>query len=373
MRIKFKLLLILLVFPIALIAQSSPADSSSVAKGKKVRKIIIPTIKYNNSFKAIFGFIATGLYALNRSDSISPPSSSTLMGNYSTNDTWFGVQANKFYFKEDTYRSRAAIGLGSINFQTYAEFGDLIEGIPPGILPLPLPEEGGFIDYNTKFQFVFIDFKARVYKKLYLGINLIYSHSTTDFDAALIPDEEVNLFGFGVATEYDTRDNQFMPGTGFNGRFNTMTFLEGLGSSSDYSNINLEYNHYFPQGDRNTILLRFFGQAAMGQVPFSGKNVVGRDDLRGYSNGKYRANQVYDIQSEYRHWFAKRWGYVAFGGVATAINDASDFSFDNLLPAVGGGIRFLAIPSSRISVGMDLAVGKDDWGVYFRIGEAFTR
>jgi len=26
-----------------------------------------------------------------------------------------------------------------------------------------------------------------------------------------------------------------------------------------------------------------------------------------------------------------------------------------------------------MSIGMDVAVGKDDWGLYFRIGEAFTR
>ncbi len=31
------------------------------------------------------------------------------------------------------------------------------------------------------------------------------------------------------------------------------------------------------------------------------------------------------------------------------------------------------IPSSTSSIGMDVAVGKDDWGLYFRIGEAFTR
>ena len=83
-----------------------------------------------------------------------------------------------------------------------------------------------------------------------------------------------------------TRDNQFMPLNGFNGKFNTMTFLESLGSSSNYTNINIEYNKYFPQGERNTILLRLYGQAAVGDVPFAGQNVVGRDDLRGYSNGK---------------------------------------------------------------------------------------
>ncbi|MCA0931614.1 BamA/TamA family outer membrane protein [Lutimonas saemankumensis] len=340
---------------------------------KKFKKVIIPTVTYNNSFGAIFGFMASGFYKLNGNDSISPESSSALIGAYSTNDTWYLVQANKFYFKEDKFRSKLVGGLGSVNFQTYLDWGDIIGSLPPNIIPIPPPGDGFFIDYNTRFQFIYLDFLVRTYKRLYLGGNLVYSHSLTEFDLPGNPKEDLDLFGFGFSSEYDTRDNQFMPLNGFNGKFNTMTFLESLGSSSNYTNINLEYNKYFPQGERNTILLRLYGQAAVGDVPFAGQNVVGRDDLRGYSNGKYRANQVYDIQSEYRHWFAKRWGYVAFGGVATAINDASDLSFDNLLPAVGGGIRFLAIPSSKISVGMDVAVGKDDWGLYFRIGEAFTR
>ncbi|MGI9533302.1 BamA/TamA family outer membrane protein [Lutimonas sp.] len=368
------LFLFLFLLPFLLFAQETSNDTIEATKPpKKVKKVIIPTITYNNSFKAIFGFMASGFYKLNASDTISPESSSTLIGNYSTNNSWFVVQANKFYIKEDKYRSKLAGGFGSVNFQTFVDWSDIIGGLPPGIIPVPPPGDGVFVDYNTQFQFLYLDFLARVYKKLYIGGNLVYSHALTEFDAIGNPSEDVHLFGFGFSSEYDTRNNQFMPLNGFNGKFNTMTFLESLGSTSTYTNINLEYNKYFPQGERNTIVLRAYGQAAIGDVPFAGQNVVGRDDLRGYSNGKYRANQVYDVQSEYRHWFAKRWGYVAFGGVATAINDASDLSFDNLLPAVGGGIRFLAIPSSKISVGMDVAVGKDDWGLYFRIGEAFTR
>ena len=368
------LALIFIIFPMLIFSQEPVKDTvNSVKTAKKVKKIIIPTLTYNNSFKAIIGFMASGFYKLNANDTISPESSSTLIGAYSTNDTWYGVQANKFYIKEDKFRSKLVGGFGSVNFQTFVDWSDIIGGLPPGIIPVPPPEDGVFVGYNTKFQFVYLDFLARVYKKLYVGANLVYSHALTEFDAPGIPGEEVNLFGFGFASEYDTRSNQFMPLSGFNGKFSTMSFLESLGSSSNYTNINIEYNKYFPQGERNTIVLRAYGQTAIGDVPFAGQNVVGRDDLRGYSNGKYRANQVYDVQSEYRHWFAKRWGYVAFGGVATAINNSSDLSFDNLLPAVGGGIRFLAIPSSNISVGMDVAVGKDDWGLYFRIGEAFTR
>lgn len=371
---KSKILILLLIGTSILWAQQGSQDTlGGKQKAKKVKKVIIPTVTYNNSFKVMVGFMASGFYKLNSKDTLSPESSSALIGTYSGNDTWYLVQANKFYFKEDNFRSKVIGGLGSINFQTFLDWSTIIGGLPPGIIPVPPPGEGVFIDYNTQFQFIYLDFMARVYKKLYVGGNLVYSHAKTSFESVLIPDETVNLFGFGLTTEYDTRNNQFMPLNGFNGKFNTMTFLESLGSSSNYSNINIEYNKYFPQGERNTILLRVYGQAAVGDVPFAGQNIVGRDDLRGYSNGKYRGNQVYNVQSSYRHWFAERWGYVAFGGVATAINDASDLSFDNLLPAVGGGIRFLAIPSSNISIGMDLAVGKDDWGLYFRIGEAFTR
>jgi hypothetical protein len=343
-----------------------------IKKDKKIKTVLIPTVTYNNSFKTVFGAMASGFYHINKADTISPISSSSLIGTYSLNDTWYLIQPNKFYFKENKFRSKVVVGTGSINFQTYFDWGDVIGNLPPGIFPEP-PAEGAFIDYNNRFYFLFADFLVNVYKQLYLGANIIYSHSKTTFDVPTSPSDSQNLLGFGFSSEFDTRNDQFQPITGFNAKLITTSFLESLGSTSNYSNINFEYNRYLQQGERNTLLVRAYGQIATGEVPFAAQNVVGRDDLRGYSNGKFRANQVYDIQAEYRHWFAPRWGYVAFGGIATAINGASDLNFDNALPAVGAGVRFLAIPSSKINIGVDLAVGREDWGVYFRIGEAFTR
>lgn len=343
---------------------------------KRFNTVIIPTISYNNSFKTSFGAMAAAFYKLNRKDTISPLSSSMLIGSYSTNNTWFAVQVNKFYFKEDKFRSKVVAGSGGINFQTFVDFGDILDNIPPNVITpvLPeLPEDGVFVDYNTNLYFIYTDFIVNIVDRLYAGLNIIYTQSTTTFDLPSDPSDTQKLFGFGLTSEYDTRDSQTLPITGFKGKLNTTSFLESLGSTSNYTNITLEYNKFFQQGERNTLLLRLYGQAAVGDVPFAGQNVVGRDDLRGYSNGKYRANQVYDIQTEYRHWFAKKWGYVAFGGLATAINDASEISIDNTLPALGAGIRYLAIPKSKITVGMDIAAGKDDWGIYFRIGEAFGR
>ena len=305
-------------------------------------------------------------------DTISPESISMFIASYSTNKTWFAIIPNKFYLKEDKYRSIFVAGVGNVNFQTYLDWGNIFNNLP--INPPPIFEEvGTFIDYSTKFEFVYTNFTVNIYDRLYLGLNFMYAHTNTTFDINENLSDSQDLFGFGLSSEYDKRDSQMLPITGFNSKLFTNTFLESLGSTTNYTNITFEYNNYFKQGELNTLLLRAYAQAAFGDVPFAGQNVVGMDDLRGYSNGKFRANQVYDLQSEYRHWLSDKWGYVAFGGMATAIDKASELSFEKLLPAVGVGVRFMAIPSSKISVGIDVAAGKDDWGVYFRIGEAFGR
>ena len=63
---------------------------------------------------------------------------------------------------------------------------------------------------------------------------------------------------------------------------------------------------------------------------------------------------------------------VAFGGLGIATDDLHGTNYSGVLPSIGTGIRFKAIESKDINIGMDVALGKDDWGLYFRIGEAFT-
>ena len=352
--------------------QHKKPDSITVHKKEKDKKFVgIPTINYSNSFGATFGAFGMLYYDVKKTDTISPLSSSGFIGSYSANDTWFVVQINKFYLKEDKLRIKTAIGGGSINFQTYVDWPLGIEGFTD--LPTVVEENGEFVDYNTTKQFVYFELLRKVYQNLYIGGRAVYSHAYTEFELDFVPTEELSQFGIGFSSEFDSRDSQFSPKKGNHANIKTLTFSEKLGSTNGYTRINLVYNHYFPMKDRNTLLTRFYSNISTGDVPFAGQNVVGRDDLRGYSNGKYRGEQVYSTQAEYRHWFSEKWGYVAFGGVATAINDASDLQIGSLLPAVGAGIRFLAIPSKKISIGIDVAVGKDDWGLYFRIGEAFTR
>jgi len=98
-----------------------------------------------------------------------------------------------------------------------------------------------------------------------------------------------------------------------------------------------------------------------------------QDDIRGYTKGRYRENQVYALQAEYRHRFQNKFGAVAFLGLATAVETISDLDNAPLLAGGGVGVRYMVIEKMRINIGLDAAVGKDDWGVYFRIGESFGR
>jgi len=336
--------------------------------GKKVDYAFIPMLSYNNSFGGQIGLMANGFFDIDKADTISPASMVGGFGFYFTNKTFFTGLINKNYFGEDKWRTKSVLVYGNIEFQTYLD-------LPGFVGPITgFDNDGIFVDYNTKIALVYFSGIREIIRHWYGGVQVSYSKSVTDFITGEIPipTETEHLFGFGLVSEYDTRDNVMNPYFGMNAKLGTTSYLESLGSSSQYHRIELELNKYFNLNKKSVILGRIYGIASMGDVPFSGQNVVGRDDMRGYSNGRYRANQVYNIQTEYRWNFYKKWGMVAFGGLGVATDDFKGKNYSGILPSIGTGIRFKAIESRNINIGVDVAKGKNDWGLYFRIGESFT-
>ncbi len=350
---------IFLIFSnISLIAQTK---NDSV---KRINYAAIPMLNYNPSFGFSLGAMANAYYRMNIGDTISPSSSTGVFGTYTSNKSYFAAVFQKFYLQQDRWRITLAAGAGNLNFQYWQD--------------LPVAA-GQFIDFSTEATFAMAKIERKVYKKLYAGVHGTYTMAKTEFDVPdFFPDslrfDERNMNNLGYLLNYDLRDHHMNPYSGYNISFKATYYRKWMNSSNDFNNLELVYNHYYQiKNERNILVTHIKATISTGDVPFQAQNVVGGDDIRGYSAGKYRNNQVYTIQTEYRWRFDKKMGMVGFFGLASAVDNVKNITFNELLPGVGLGFRYLMIPKERINIGIDIAKGKDDWGLYFRIGESFGR
>lgn len=339
-------------------------DTNKADSLKKVKIAAIPIINYNPSQGLVFGAMGQGFYKLNAKDTISPSSSSGIFGMYTTNKTYFISLFQRLYFNEDKWRGMFAAGFGQMNFQFWQQ----------------LPIDGGtFIDFNTNATFALARMERKVYKELYLGLEGTISRAETEYDVPdFFPDslryDERNMNNIGLLLNFDKREHQMNPYMGFNIAFKNNLYATWLNSGNDFNKTELTYNHYYQiKNERNILATRFKTTIASGDVPFQGQSVVGQDDIRGYTSGKHRNNQVYALQAEYRWRFYKKFGMIGFAGLASAVNSFNDLPKSEILPGAGVGFRYMMLPSERINIGFDVAKGKDDWGLYFRIGESFGR
>ena len=62
-----------------------------------------------------------------------------------------------------------------------------------------------------------------------------------------------------------------------------------MGNDSSFTKVELTYNQYLNlNSERKVLLIRYFSKMSFGAVPFQGQNTIRADDIRGYSQGKYR-------------------------------------------------------------------------------------
>ena len=147
---------------------------------------------------------------------------------------------------------------------------------------------------------------------------------------------------------------------------------EALGNEDPNARLEFETNVYRSVNESDVIAARLYGGAGLGDLTFNQQFVVGgRQDLRGYTQGEYRGEQMVALQGEYRWNFHDRFGAVGFGGLASVFGSLNEEDDGTILPAIGTGIRFTADTETNLNVGLDIAWGRGDWGLYFKFGEAF--
>lgn len=336
--------------------KSKASKKHDTLKQKKVEFSVMPYVSYNRNLDFMIGAIPMMMYKLNGEDKVSPKSLSGLSAVYTTNGSYFVAIFNKWYYKEDSWRGQFFLLTGDKNSQFYMTDNE----VP------------GFYDYGTNITAASVGVQRKIIEHLYGGLTYTYAHYDTVYEDDVQPEDITQTNALELNALYDSRNAVYYPTTGSKALLKYIAFPTWFGNDVKANKIVSEYNIYLPnRKDKDVIAARFSGQFGLGDIAFQQQVTIGGKDIRGYSEGKYRGDGLMALQGEYRYNFNDKMGLVGFAGIATMYgSDTEEFDW-KAYPGAGIGYRYAAFKKVKFNIGLDAAVGKDDWGVYFRIGEAF--
>ncbi len=313
----------------------------------------VPYVNYDRTQGFSLGAILIGMYKINPSDTLSPESLSGILGLYTTEKNAVYLAFQQFYFGQNKWRGTFAIGAADRGFQFYSDVG------------------AAFVDYNTASFFVYTVGQRMVIPKLYLGPTYTYVETETEIGEGFISKKTFNALGLKLT--YDHRENVYYPTNSSLTNFTWFNTPEGLGNEFVTNKLDFDYSLYRPiADDRDVWASRVKLGLGIGDVVFEQQYIIGEIDIRGYTQGEHRGDNIATIQTEYRWNGLGKAGFVGFFGLATVWGN-EDISASNgeIFPAGGVGFRYTVFEEQHMNVGLDAAAGKDDWGIYFRIAEAF--
>ncbi len=181
--------------------------------------------------------------------------------------------------------------------------------------------------------------------------------------------------GVGPMFLYDTRDNIFSTHKGSFIEVSSLFNAKGFLSDFSFASYMLDARTFIPLHKTHILALQAYALVNAGSVPFIQMGLLGGPKrMRGYYEGRYRDNNYYAFQAEYRSPFIihDRIGFAAFGGFGMVNAEAADINLKYLHPTYGGGVRFRFNRKERLTIRLDMAFGDgNNRGFYATLNEAF--
>ena len=229
----------------------------------------------------------------------------------------------------------------------------------------------------------------RTSKKIFVGLVIDVNRTRAiNMNALMQQDEDIladghDIFntGLGFEVNYDSRDfvQNAYEGMFISGIFTA--FNKFLGGDTNYNIVDLDYRQYKSIiRKRRTLAWQVKSRFTFsGSTPWADKSMLGgMDNMRGYTMGRFRDDNMVFTTLEYRHMFQRkklnksnnynsRFGYVVWlgtGSVAPTFNKLT-----NWLPNGGIGLRGELQP--RMNIRIDYGIAKGESGVYITFSEVF--
>lgn len=230
---------------------------------------------------------------------------------------------------------------------------------------------GIHLDTYTKIEDLKLDTANKKYTSHY-GYSILHGFNPTKY----------TMMGASLNLMYDTRDNMVNTTKGIFANANFRFNPTWLGSDQSSSILWLEFRGFkkiVPNKPSHVIGIWAIGNFVTGgKVPYLSLPAIGYDQRsksgRGYTNGRFRGEQMVDLEAEYRFPILCNQlisGVVFASAVSTSNKDNNVQLFDYIRPAGGAGLRFLFNKKANMNMQIDFAFGKNSRGVYFGASEVF--
>lgn len=358
--------LILLLF--VLVSHSRSYGQLTQDTSKKVQYLIIPL--FFKTPENGFSYGISGSLSFNtagKRDSLTRTSVIQAIGFLTTRRQNVQVIDASIYFPKERY-----ILLGQIS---HSYFPDKFWGVGP----------------NTKdtasehylFEQVLFNphIKKRVGKHIFLGVlyefqavfNIHYEKGGVFEASDFYGKEHYHVSGLGASLGYDTRDISFWPSKGFYLQTQFTDFRKEF--LSDYKVLKwITDLRYFKKICKGSILaMQLYNYQTFGNTPLRElASFGGPNNMRGFYQGRFRANNMFSFIMEYRMHIKGRFSGVLFGGAGDIYNHYAELSISNVKYSYGGGIRFALLEKEKLHIRLDYGYSsKYNRGLYVTVGECF--
>lgn len=328
--------------------------------------VAFPVGFYSPETRMGVGVAAAYNFRIRKKDRISPPSQIQMGVAYTQNKQLLLYLPFDIYFNERRHQVS-----GELGFYEYVFFYYGTRAFP----------QDSRESYQVQYPRVRLQYTKRIEKNFYSGIKYWWEdHRNGRFDKegtlmnGIIPGSK-NLGstgGLGAFLLFDSRDNVYNTRTGYYAEGFLMFHNENTFSNYNFSRWRIDTRFFFKLNKASTIAIQAFGDFLNGNVPFFHMTGAGSSKrMRGYIEGRYRDHQMMMLQSEWRCFPFKRWGFALFGSIASVEHSFTDHQLNHMIPSAGVGVRYVFDIEKRINLRLDFAQGFRSHGFYFTIGESF--
>jgi len=190
-------------------------------------------------------------------------------------------------------------------------------------------------------------------------------------------DAQSNFLRTGVFAQYDWRDNPDGPRTGGNYFVQFSDYRDQTFGVSNFRRVDLEAQQFVPVlNQRRVFAVR--AKAALtnggdsGLIPFYMQpSLGGSEDLRGYRPFRFRGDNLFVMNAEYRYEIFSGLDMAIFGDAGQVFNHGSDFAPSRFESDLGFGFRFNQ--RNKTFLRLDVAFSHEGFGVWVKFNNLFKK